>query len=136
MNEMNFYMPYKVEFLFDFFSDFEIKLNEPYTLEKKNKVLKFIRILLENKIIYAGSYIDNKTFKKWDSPINKIIEDIFLNWKENLDYSDFYNIVLFRYESWYIEALKREGYNDLVDWNWFIEEKIGDLKKWIEKNRP
>lgn len=68
------------------------------------------------------------------SEIIKIIGNI---WFVGADYSDFMGMSMFRHKDWYVEALKREGLKlNGMDWKTFVEEKIGNIEKWIEKNRP
>lgn len=132
----NFYIPNKIELLFDFFGDLDIKISKPYSKDKRENVLKWVRKLLEKNVLYAGEFNREKKFEKWNLPVNQIILKINSEWGENIDFPEFYNLVWFSYQKWYLEKLKDLGYNESIDWNWFVKNKIGNLEQWIEENRP
>lgn len=136
MGTNNFYIPYKIELLFDFFPELNVRVDKYYSSDEKKEVLKWVRKLLEERIIFAGEFGDDKKLKRWDLSIDKIIDKISANWKEDIDFPGFYNIVWFGYEDWYINALKKEGYNDELDWKWFLDNKIGEIEVWVKENRP
>ncbi|MBD3862761.1 hypothetical protein [Olleya marilimosa] len=132
----NLYCPYTIELLFDFFNEFNIKTNEKYTQQIKDKVLDTILEMLNNKVIFVSEKNKNG-FVIWDEPKEIIVERINNMWSENTNFQDFYNMVWFGYENWYIEALKKEGFEqEKIVWTNFIEKDIGDLQKWIEANKP
>ena len=45
-------------------------------------------------------------------------------------------MVMFKHKDWYVDALEKKGLTSTTDWKTFVKEKIGDLEKWIEDNRP
>ncbi len=136
MNTNNFYAPHNIELLFDFFGELGIKPINPYTIEDKNKVLMWVKKLLENKILYAGEYDDKKRFITWDISINEIIDKINNIWLEDMEFSKFYDIVWFKYQEWYIKELEKIGYNDRVDWNTFVESKFNmNVEGWVKTRK-
>jgi len=136
MNNYSFYIPNNIELIFDFFGDLAIKPNKPYSKKEKYEVLQWVGKLLKSEILYAGEYDNEKKFKKWNLPINEIIQKIECEWNEDLEFPEFYNLVWFSYQKWYIEALKKRGLTETKDWNNFIKNEIGDLEKWIKENKP
>lgn len=137
MTNIEFYCPYRIELLFDFFGKFKVSTQDNnYDRESKNKILNAVSILLEQKIIFAGKWIDVNNFEKWDMTIPKIVLQIDNLWKNNTEFPDFYNMVWFGYQSWYIEGLNRLGFERTRNWETFVREKIGDLEQWIEENKP
>lgn len=136
MIPVNFYIPNKIELLFDFFGEFNIKTNEPYIRERKDKVLNSIKIMLLQNVIYVGKYDENKKFETWNTPVEEIISKLDKIWTENMQFSEFYDMVWFGYKKWYLERLVKESYESTMDWKWFIENKIGNIERWIEENKP
>ncbi|MBO0324184.1 hypothetical protein J0X14_17880 [Muricauda sp. CAU 1633] len=63
----------------------------------------------------------------------KLIDNI---WFVGADFEDFLNMPMFRHKDWYLKALDNEGLTSTTNWKTFVNEKIGDLEQWIEKNRP
>ncbi len=45
-------------------------------------------------------------------------------------------MVIFGSQKWYIKKLENLGLTHTTDWEWFVENKIGNLEDWIKKNRP
>lgn len=136
MMNLKFYCPYYIELLFDYFGEFKIKTNERYTKDNKDKVLNSILEMLTNKVIFVSEKKKSE-FVKWNDSNKIIIERINSMWTENANFSDFYEMVWFGYEDWYINALKKEGYRkEKYSWNDFVKTKIGDLEKWIDENKP
>lgn len=135
MTALKFYCPHYIELLFDFFGEFDISTNDRYTPEKKRKVLNTVSELLSNKIIYIGN-IENKKIKRWSLSNEDILKKIDVLWHERTDFEEFYDMVWFGYENWYIEKLEQIGLSNNIDWKIFVETKIGDLEKWIEQNKP
>jgi len=131
-----FYIPHSIELLFDFFGKYNINTNEKYTKEIKRKVLNTISVLIQQKIIFVGNWIDKENFKKWDLANTETIKKIDNLWNENAEFSEFYNIAWFGYEKWYVDALESLGMTSQTDWGYFVKNKIGNLEKWIEDNKP
>jgi hypothetical protein len=129
------YCPHTVELLFDFFGEFGIKTNETYSIEKKKKVLSKIHQMLDEEILFVSKKKDNE-FIRWNYPNEKIINRIDELWTETLNFSEFYNMIWFGYQEWYLEKLNILGVQYAKNWDEFINQKIGDLEKWINKNKP
>ncbi len=66
----------------------------------------------------------------------EIIRHLNKVWFEGADFEHFYGMPMFKYKDWYLNALKKEGLTPYTYWRTFVKEKIGDLEKWIEENRP
>ncbi len=129
------YCPFAVELLFDFFGEFEIRTNETYTTEKKKKVLSKIRQMLDKEILFLSERKNDK-FIKWNFSTDEAIRRLENLWNDDTQFSDFYNMVWFGYQEWYIDKLHSLGFKKAENWNDFLNEKIGDLEQWIEENRP
>lgn len=137
MIHKEFYIPFTIELLFDFFGKYDIKINDNYTRDSKEKVLKAISILLEQKIIFVGNWSDNKEFIIWELSNSEILLQIDLLWKKDIKFHEFYNLVWFGYQKWYIDGLNNKGFGkEKISWNIFIEERLGNLELWIEENKP
>lgn len=93
--------------------------------------------MLENDLIRVGNEWDNKKLIYWNLSNMEVLKKIDEMWFENAEYPDFMEMVWFGFQEWYIEALKKEGYGkERILWTDFVEKNIGNLEKWIEKNRP
>ena len=57
-------------------------------------------------------------------------------WFIGADFGDLASMPMFKYKDWYVKNLENLGLTHYTDWKVFVEEKIGDIEKWIEKNRP
>lgn len=69
-----------------------------------------------------------------NSEIMNLIEEV---WFIGADTPDFYGMPMFKYKDWYIQKLEALGLTHTgPDWKWFVENKIGDIEKWIEENKP
>lgn len=133
-----FYIPHSIELLFDFFSKLGIDINREHTKRDKKKVLKVIDALLKQKIIHVYS-IDKEfddSLKRFEITNKEILKRIDEMWFEGAKFPDFYNMVWFGYEKWYIDALNDLGMPNFENWESFVKQKIGDLEQWIEENKP
>ena len=133
------YEPYVIELLFDFFHELNIKLNKKCSREEKKAVLKVVETMLTQKVIYACSN-DNKldgALRKWNLSDTEIVNKIDEIWFEGAKFPNFYDMVWFEYQDWYIKALEKKGFvNNITNWESFVKNKIGNLEKWIEENKP
>lgn len=136
MTHLEFYCPHSIELLFDFFGKFDIKTNEPYDKNKKQLVFNAINELLIQNIIIVGSIDDGKNFMHWNIENEDVLNKIEQKWKGNTEFPDFYNIVWFKYQKWYLDKLNDMGFKSTTNWNSFIETEIGDLEDWIKTNKP
>ena len=57
-------------------------------------------------------------------------------WFVGADFPDFYAMPMFNFKDWYVQNLEKMGLDHYTDWEWFVRNKIGNLEKWIEENRP
>ena len=137
-SRVDIFCPMYNEYLWDIISI--IKNDNKYISDSllKEFTLSYINEMLSKDLIYIGSeWNKNKRLIKWIKPIEQTINDIAKMWFEGADFGDFYGMVWFGYEDWYLEALKNEGFrNKKMLWKDFVKNNIGDLEQWIEKNRP
>lgn len=122
---------------FEYLSNLKSIVKEYYPVlsEKKlkEKTLEFIKILLEKKLL---DIYTSKFNTKWNLSVEESIDKIDAIWKENASYTELISLIYFTRQKWFYQKLKSSGYDFMTDWKKFVEEKIGDLEKWIEENRP
>lgn len=107
--------------------------------ELKKETLEIISFLLENDIVYAleQNWMGNKEFKKTKLSNKDIIDKINNNWREDTSWEEFYFMLWFKFQDWYTTKLSAKGLTYYsVDWNKFINDKIGNLEQWIQDNKP
>ncbi|NJB38198.1 hypothetical protein [Croceivirga sp. JEA036] len=106
--------------------------------QARKEGIYFIKNLIDLELIeiyHWGNYHESlKNVKMTNEETIKNIEKV---WFVGADVPDFYGMLILKYKDWYVDALKKEGL-ELTgrDWKSFVTEKIGDLEKWIEENRP
>lgn len=103
----------------------------------KKEALIVIEELLNLNLIYVFHWGQNhssmvgKVFT-----IKQTINYIDSLWFQGAGYSDFYGMVMFGYKKWYVEELEKLGMTHTTNWKEFVKNKIGNLEKWIEDNKP
>ncbi len=105
--------------------------------EARRDGLLVIQRLFDLKLIevfHWGNY-EKKLKNKELSTSEKMIYIQNL-WFIGASFEDFHSMPMFKYKDWYIEKLEAQGMTQTTDWEEFVATKIGDLEKWIEKNRP
>ena len=107
------------------------------TNEARESALHAIKQMLNYDLIRIHHWgEDNNYFKTQNLSNREILLVLRAKWKMGLDIPDFYGLVIFNLSDWYIIALEEEGMTHTTDWRLFVENKIGDLKQWIEEKRP
>tara|TARA_R110000868_G_C10905294_1_gene764578 strand:+ start:398 stop:712 length:315 start_codon:yes stop_codon:yes gene_type:complete len=94
---------------------------------------------MNNDIIYVldSNWMENKEYNKTDLSNQSIISIINEKWLPNISDEEFYNLVWFKFQDWYTTKLSKKGLTYYsINWNEFINEKIGDLEQWIQHNKP
>lgn len=103
----------------------------------KDLTLEAFTYLIENNIVYVleRNCMGNKEFNKLKLSKNNIIRAA----KEKLlsleNFDELYDFFWFKYQDWYRLGLENNGLSYTVNWNKFIEDNIGDLRQWIDKNK-
>jgi N-dimethylarginine dimethylaminohydrolase len=131
--------PFALEGLWDLKSFFKDKIKYLKFNELKYLTIETLSFLLTNDLIYIlePNWMENKEFNKINISDDEIINKIKNNWTENISDDELYNLVWFKFQDWYRESLESKGLTVYtIKWNEFINEKIGDLEKWIEEHKP
>ncbi|MGO4919482.1 hypothetical protein [Maribacter spongiicola] len=129
-NHIDVFCPNSNELLLDFIHN--LGYNNFDSLEVKLDVLRIIEILLDLDLIYRYKWYDKSLKLNKEQTINNI-SDI---WTENVKYEDFYNMVYFGSTDWYVKKLENLGMSQTTDWRCFVKNKIGDLEKFIQSEKP
>ena len=106
------------------------------TKKAKIEASKVIEQLLYYEIIEVNNWgkyewlFKDISLDKTD--IVKISYNMMLKVKE---YHEYYEMIYFKYTSWYYDYHEKSGINIDTDWNWFNEKFVPNIKKWIKENR-
>jgi|GEM_PF-4678260 hypothetical protein len=112
----------------------DIELDDLNTL-----TLEVFQYLINNNIIYVleNNWMKNKELNKIKLSNNDLIKNIKEKMSSSKSMDEFYDFYWIKYQNWYREGLENKGLNVYtIKWNEFINERIGDLEKWIEENKP
>lgn len=107
------------------------------TKEARRDCLRAINKLFELELIevfYWGKYqheLKNKELSIFENMM--YLQEL---WFVGANFADFSFMPMFKYKDWYIEKLEEFGMTETTDWIEFVQNKIGNLEKWIEDNRP
>ena len=133
---VNLFSPCSNEFLFDFIYLLGYTDKEINDKKIKEDVLSTLEILFNLKIIFIYKWFKESELNDRDLSIGETIAHINRIWFKGATYPDFYNMVMFGSQKWYVDKLWDMGMSHTTNWKWFVENKIGNLEKWIEENRP
>lgn len=129
--------PFNIESLWDIIA--KIKDERPkikYEPLKKN-VLNIVAYLLDEKLIFLIDHITNdKKFIKSDLSNQEVMKMIDIKWESNIEFGELYTLAWFKFEDWYRNALVKKGLTYTTNWKNFVKNEIGDLKEWININKP
>ncbi len=131
--------PYSLE-SFEQLTIFLSEKDKTITFKKlKNNSIDVFSFLLENKIIYVleSDWMRKKGYKNTKLNNEEIIKTLKEKWNIDTSFEVLYNLFWFKYQDWYTESFVQKGLTIYTtNWNLFLNEKIGDLDKWIEENKP
>ncbi len=133
---INLLCPYSFEFLNHLIGQLGYNQESYDDLNVKQNVLNTLNYIFDLEILEVYDWINNPQLKNQDMSYKEIVSAIDDLWVKGIEYPDFYGIVLFGPKGWYVKKLEKMGMTHTTDWQNFIEDKIGDLEKWIEKNKP
>lgn len=126
-----------VEFIYSIIQSLGYGIKDFKSLEVRTETLEAIRQLLKIEMLEAYSWhghdVKSEVPKLSNEEILKKVEE---QWFIGADYVDFLSIVMFCHPIWYKEKLEELGFKPTTDWVWFIENKIGNIEKWIQDNKP
>lgn len=137
---VNLFAPYSNEYLFDFIYLLDYSDNDLKSVQQGKKikfeVIDVIKKLLDLKIILIYSWCNNPELNNKNLTIEETIFHIETIWFNGATFPDFYGMVMFGTQKWYADKLWEIGMTHTTNWESFVNEKIGDLEEWIEKNKP
>jgi len=131
------FSPFSIECLWHIIA--KIKDNRPNISfnDLKSQTLEIIEYFLNYKLFFLIEKItDDKKFIRSNKSDKEIIEYIEKSWNEDTEFIDLYILAWFRYESWYRDGLVSLGLTPTTNWEDFVSNNIGNLEKWIKKNKP
>lgn len=102
----------------------------------KEDTLFVIEQLLEIDILYVHKWYENPKLDNTKLSVKETLDHLDKIWFKGAKYPDFFNMVIFGSKDWYVKKLQSLGMNHTTNWKWFVKNKIGNLEKWIEENRP
>ncbi len=124
-----------VEFIYSVLQN--LNITNFKTNDAREKGLETIEKLLDLELIEIFHWGDNhKQFADEIFSNAEIMMHIKTVWFVGADFSDFNSMPMFKFKDWYIKSLENAGMTHTTDWSGFVENKIGDLERWIEKHRP
>ncbi|MDG1394376.1 MAG: hypothetical protein P8P55_06080 [Flavobacteriaceae bacterium] len=105
--------------------------------ETREYGLLVIKELLINDIIYVTFWGKHNAVLSC-LELNKRQTMLYIKkvWNEGATHLEFEEMINFYFKEWYLKALENEGVNINTDWNWFGNEFIPNIPKWIKKNKP
>ncbi len=133
---INLFCPNVNEFLYNFIYLIEYSDEASNDWKSRHVVLSVIEILLNFEVIYVYDWIAKPKLKNKKLDNKSIIKEIDEIWFKGAKYSDYYNMVMFGSTRWYVDSLAKLGMTNTTNWEYFVKNKIGDLEKWIEDNKP
>ncbi|MFS4456718.1 hypothetical protein [Maribacter sp. 2304DJ31-5] len=137
-SDMDLFHPEGIEFISTILFGLGYTYENLSTKQARDGGLEVIELLFDLELIevfHWGNY--NEKLNGTELSKKQILNYIEELWFEGTDVPDFYGMPMFKYKNWYINALKKEGFQFRgMDWKTFVNENIGDLEKWIEENRP
>ena len=133
---INLFCPNSNEYLFDYIYILGFKDIDSKNWKSRLVVLSVIEYLFKLKIINIYNWPNNPELDKKKMTIKEIIVTIDNLWDYNATFPDFYGIVIFGSQNWYVEALKKNGLSQTINWENFVKNKIENLENWIEENKP
>lgn len=128
--------PNGIEYIWGVYMHLGISDSEASKPKNKKLVLNVIESLMNYSIIYVKEWYQKLELNSKRLTIEETIHYLDEIWNEKAEYPDFYNMVYFASPDWYIDKTRELGLNMTTDWKTFVNEKIGDLEKWIQENRP
>ena len=133
---ISLFAPSSNEFLYNFIYQLGYKDEDANDWKARFIVLSVIKELFELRVLSVHSWCNDEKLNNENLSIDEIINRIDYLWKKNTKYPDYYNMLVFGTQKWYIDKLRSLGMTNTTDWNSFVEKKIGNLEKWIELNKP
>jgi hypothetical protein len=128
--------PYSFEFLNNLLGLLNYSYNRYDDDKTREEILSILRVLFELRVLYVYKWFAKPELDKINLTIDETLEHIDKIWFKGAKYPDFYGMLIFGNKDWYVEKLKEKGLTETIDWEWFLDNQIPDLEKWIEENRP
>ncbi|WP_222984448.1 hypothetical protein [Flagellimonas meishanensis] len=135
---IDLFHPEGVEFISSILQNLGYTYTNEFTEEAREHGLNTIEKLLELELIEVYHWGDyNEKLNGKLIPNIRIMRYLAELWQKGAKTPDFYGMPMFKYQKWYLDALKKVGFEYRgIDWKSFVKEKLGDLELWIEQNRP
>lgn len=133
----NLYCPGATENLWDVICHLDTRNANIFKKSVKETALESLKLMLDQNVIYIGNeWVGKHHLKRWKLPNTEIIEIINKKWTEGISFDNLYILAWIDFEGWYLSKLKELGFTEITNWEQFVKNEIGDLKKWIEENKP
>lgn len=137
---LNLLAPCSNEYLFNYiyllgYTDEDLRNSQNYN-NIKYEVIEVLKQLFIIEVIEVQNWCNNSELNNKYLTIEDTIKNIDKIWFEGATFPDFYQMVLFGTPKWYTDKLWELGITHTTNWENFVSDKIGDLKQWIEDNKP
>ena len=133
---VNLFAPHSFEYIHMLLNQLKYTSKEYDKKSVREDAIDALKLLFEIEILSIYQWVNNSELNKTKLSKLEILSKIESLWLTRSRQDDFYDIVIFGSQEWYIEELKDLGLTHTTDWKWFVENKIGNLEDWIKKNRP
>jgi hypothetical protein len=135
---INLFLPNDgVEFLFNIINELGYNVDKPLSVKERENILFVIDQLFKLDLIYVFHWGKNHNeMKNKKYTIVETLNHINTMWFEKAYYPDYYGMIMFGHKKWYTDKLENLGLTETTNWEQFVKNKIGDLEKWIEENKP
>ncbi|MBO0324181.1 hypothetical protein J0X14_17865 [Muricauda sp. CAU 1633] len=132
---IDIFIPDNIEFISFILTSLGYGNTNESSEEAREHGLDTIEKLLELELIevFSWGHYEDK-LKGKEIPLIKKMRYMAELWPKGAKRGDFYEMPMFKYKDWYLEALERDA-KDFDTYEDFFK-KIGNLEQWIEQNRP
>lgn len=133
---LGLFTPNGIEYIWGVYMHLGISDNESSLPKNKMIILNVIEKLMNYSILQVVEWYQKPELNSKVLTVKETIQNLDEIWSKKAKYPDFYNMVYFASPDWYVNKTSELGLTMTTDWKDFVKEQIGDLEKWIIKNRP
>ncbi len=128
--------PNGIEYIWGVYMHLDISDKDASKPNNKKIVLDVIETLMNYGVLYVYEWYKKPELNHQKLTIKETIDFIDEIWAKNSNYPDLYSMMYFGSPHWYVNKTGELGFTMTTNWRTFVHDKIGDLEKWIEENKP